>query len=165
MIEPVFYAMDSPLGEIRIAAENDIPVRISLTGNSMAKKAGAVKLPVNISQLMLAVRAYFDGGNISLNLAEKVLRDYVSVPPFTETVLRRVIRIPRGRTLSYGEVAAAAGKPGAARAVGNIMRENPFPIIIPCHRVIKADGSPGGYGSHPRMKVWLLGFESAPVSL
>jgi methylated-DNA-[protein]-cysteine S-methyltransferase len=45
------------------------------------------------------------------------------------------------------------------------MSGNPFPIIIPCHRVIKSDGAPGGYGGHPNMKIWLLGFEGTPITL
>lgn len=63
---------------------------------------------------------------------------------FRENVLNVVRRIPRGKTMSYAEVAARAGKPGAARAVGAIMKTN-FDPQIPCHRVIRADGTPGGY--------------------
>lgn len=63
---------------------------------------------------------------------------------FTQRVLAVVAKIPRGKILTYGEVAAAAGSPGAARAVGNIMKHNDDPKI-PCHRVIRADGVIGGY--------------------
>lgn len=63
---------------------------------------------------------------------------------FREKVLAVVRRIPRGETLTYGEVAALAGKPGAARAVGSIMSTNYDPHI-PCHRVVRADGKLGGY--------------------
>lgn len=63
---------------------------------------------------------------------------------FGERVLCVVQKIPRGKTLSYREVARRAGSPGAARAVGNIMAKN-FDLKIPCHRVIKSDGKIGGY--------------------
>ncbi len=63
---------------------------------------------------------------------------------FTQRVLDVVRRIPRGRVMTYRQVAAAAGSPGAARAVGSIMRKNIDPTV-PCHRVIKSDGTPGQY--------------------
>jgi len=63
---------------------------------------------------------------------------------FTECVRNVVRKIPKGQTLSYGEVAKAAGYPGAARAVGTIMANN-FDKTVPCHRVIRADGTPGRY--------------------
>lgn len=63
---------------------------------------------------------------------------------FTEKVLAVVKRIPKGKTLSYGEVARRAGNPGAARAVGSILKKN-FDPAVPCHRVIRSDGSLGEY--------------------
>jgi O-6-methylguanine DNA methyltransferase len=160
----MFYAMDSPLGEIRILVKDDMPLGISLTGHKAVKAAKGGQPARRISQLLLAIERYFQGKAIHNAFAESVLDNYVEQPPFAEAVLREVIHIPRGEILSYGEVAAMAGKPGAARAVGNIMSSNPFPIIIPCHRVIKSDGTPGGYGGHPNMKIWLLGFEGAPIT-
>jgi methylated-DNA-[protein]-cysteine S-methyltransferase len=74
---------------------------------------------------------------------------------FTDKVLAVVAKIPRGKVMSYGEVAAAAGSPGAARAVGNIMMHNNDPKI-PCHRVINADGSLGGYNGLQGTKRKLL---------
>lgn len=64
--------------------------------------------------------------------------------PFAERVRDAVRQIPKGQTRSYGEVARAIGHPGAARAVGTVMKNNYDPSV-PCHRVIKADGTPGGY--------------------
>lgn len=63
---------------------------------------------------------------------------------FTKRVLKVVAGIPKGKTMSYGQVAAVAGSPGAARAVGNIMKGN-YRKTVPCHRVVKSDGSMGGY--------------------
>jgi methylated-DNA-[protein]-cysteine S-methyltransferase len=74
---------------------------------------------------------------------------------FAEKVVAVVKRIPRGKTLSYKEVAARAGAPNAARAVGTIMSKNHDPKV-PCHRVIKSDGSPGGYNGFMGEKARLL---------
>ena len=83
--------------------------------------------------------------------------------PFTTRVLSVVRRIPPGRVASYGEVAAMAGRPRAARAVGNIMRTCKTPGI-PCHRVIAAGGRLGGYGGSEMMKRALLAAEGVTVS-
>ena len=74
---------------------------------------------------------------------------------FREKVLHVVAEIPRGEVLSYGEVAGIAGSPGAARAVGNIMKQN-YDSAIPCHRVIRADGTLGGYNRGGASKRRLL---------
>ncbi len=66
---------------------------------------------------------------------------------FQKSVLIIVSGIPKGEVLTYKEVAELAGKPKAYRAVGTALRKNPFPIRIPCHRVIRSDGSPGNYSS------------------
>lgn len=76
-------------------------------------------------------------------------------------VLEIVAGIPMGRTLSYGRVAHVLGRPGAARFVGNTMAANPYPILIPCHRVVKAGGAAGGFGGGTEMKEKLLGHEGA----
>ena len=81
---------------------------------------------------------------------------------FEARVLSVVRRIPVGRVASYGEVAAVAGKPGAARAVGNIMKGCARPDV-PCHRVIAAGGRLGGYGGHEALKRSLLVAEGVRV--
>lgn len=73
----------------------------------------------------------------------------LDAPAFTERVLRRLPAIPRGEVRTYGELAEAVGRPGAGRAVGQALRSNPYPLILPCHRVVRADGTPGGYGGVP----------------
>ena len=75
---------------------------------------------------------------------------------FKEKVLEVVSKIPRGKTMSYAEVAKAAGSPKAYRAVGNIMHNNPDPKRVPCHRVIRSDGTIGGYASGVKKKIALL---------
>ena len=75
---------------------------------------------------------------------------------FKEKVLEVVSKIPRGKTMSYAEVAKAAGSPKAYRAVGNIMHNNPDLKRVPCHRVIKSDGTIGGYAGGTKKKIALL---------
>lgn len=79
--------------------------------------------------------------------------------PFQKRVWAELTRIPYGETRSYGEIAAALGRPGAARAVGSANRSNCIPIVVPCHRVIKADGGLGGYDSGVEIKRKLLKLE------
>ncbi len=79
--------------------------------------------------------------------------------PFQKQVWQQLLLIPYGQTLSYGRQAAALGRPTAARAVGGANGKNPLPILIPCHRVIAADGSLGGYSSGLKTKEFLLSLE------
>ena len=98
------------------------------------------------------------------------IRAHVALPRYTQNmpstssfrnkVFRIVAKIPRGSTLTYGEVAARAGNRGAARAVGNILKTN-FDAAIPCHRVIRSDGSFGGYNRGAEKKRALLTSECA----
>lgn len=82
--------------------------------------------------------------------------DLSELSEFAAAVLEETSLIPWGETRSYGEVAAAIGHPGAARAAGNALARNPVPLIVPCHRVVLADGRPGGFGMGPTVKVNLL---------
>lgn len=88
---------------------------------------------------------------------------------FSEKVIRIAVRIPKGRTLSYKEVAKRAGNEKAARAVGNILNRYYFDCIrggmktIPCHRVIRSDGKIGGYARGTREKIRLLKKENRPL--
>ncbi|OGS37255.1 MAG: hypothetical protein A2293_15895 [Elusimicrobia bacterium RIFOXYB2_FULL_49_7] len=79
--------------------------------------------------------------------------------PFQEKVLRGQATVPRGSTLSYKGLAQRIGHPGAARAVGTALANNPFPLIIPCHRTIRADNTPGQFGGGRKMKKRLLALE------
>ncbi|WP_254506558.1 methylated-DNA--[protein]-cysteine S-methyltransferase [Anatilimnocola floriformis] len=91
--------------------------------------------------------------------------DFGAQSAFQKKVQRAVLRIPRGEIRSYGEIAAAAGSPGAARAVGSVMRMNRFPLVIPCHRVVASGGKVGGYScpSGIEMKEKLLALEGVTL--
>lgn len=73
--------------------------------------------------------------------------DLSQVPAFRREVLEACRKIPRGCTASYADLARAAGKPGASRAVGGAMSHNPLPLVVPCHRVLRSDGGLGGFSS------------------
>ncbi len=85
--------------------------------------------------------------------------DLSGLSDFSQAVLLELTRIPYGRTKSYGQVAAAVGRPQAARAVGRAVGANPVPIFAPCHRVVGADGSLTGFGSGLPTKRMLLDLE------
>ncbi len=83
------------------------------------------------------------------------------VSPFDRTILEATARIPAGCMATYGEVAARAGRPGCARAAGGALGRNPWPVLLPCHRVAGADGSLTGFGKGLPAKKALLAFESS----
>jgi methylated-DNA-[protein]-cysteine S-methyltransferase len=85
--------------------------------------------------------------------------------PFQKLVWAELRNIPAGATISYGELAKRIGRPGASRAVGLANGSNPIAIVVPCHRVIGANGSLTGYGGGMERKRWLLEHESAQRSL
>ncbi len=81
--------------------------------------------------------------------------------PFQRKVWKTLLRIPPGAVRTYGDVAAAIGRPTAARAVGRAVGDNPIAVLIPCHRVLRSDGTPGGYRWEPWRKQALLELEQA----
>ena len=105
--------------------------------------------------------AHLEGGSPDLDSIEL---DMAGVQEFDRRVYEIARGIARGATRSYGEVAAELGDAGAARAVGQALGRNPFPIIIPCHRVLAAAGRPGGFSAHGGVatKLRLLAIEGAP---
>ena len=87
--------------------------------------------------------------------------DNDSLSAFACKVQQALIKVPYGSVVTYGELAAMADSPKAARAVGRVMSSNPFPLLVPCHRVINADGSVGQYSAAhgSKTKAWLIDFE------
>lgn len=90
--------------------------------------------------------------------------DWSSLKPFQRAVLETAKQIPFGETRSYGWIAEHIGKPRAARAVGQALRSNPIPIILPCHRVVRGDGGLGGYAGGIALKRKLLTLEGAMLA-
>ncbi|MCK4810023.1 MAG: methylated-DNA--[protein]-cysteine S-methyltransferase [Candidatus Omnitrophica bacterium] len=78
---------------------------------------------------------------------------------FEKKVLKEVLKIPIGEIRTYSEIAKLAGKPKAYRAAANAVKKNPFPVFIPCHRVIKSNGDTGGYSLGKEMKKKLINLE------
>ena len=104
----------------------------------------------------LELDEYFEGRRRAFDLT----LDLRGLPAFTLSVLRELARVPYGETTTYGALAAKAGHPRAARAVGTVMNRNRIPIVLPCHRVVGADGSLVGYGGGLDIKAKLLELES-----
>jgi len=100
---------------------------------------------------------YFDGERRAFDLP----LDWRLVRGFTRAALEAVCDIPYGETAGYGEVAIAAGSPRAARAVGTACATTPFSVVVPVHRVVRADGSLGEYGGRPEVKQYLIDLERA----
>jgi methylated-DNA-[protein]-cysteine S-methyltransferase len=86
--------------------------------------------------------------------------DLSGMTPFRKKVMQELCEVPAGTTITYGELAAAAGSPGAARAVGNVMAANPVPLFVPCHRVVATQGL-GGFSGGLDVKRALLKLEKA----
>jgi len=166
---PLLYAMmaDTPVGILGLAAGASGLRRLEYTEGEDAFLAHLLALfpdrPVERSAALDAVRReldrYFAGRDLSF--ATRV--DLSDVTPFQQRVLRETAKVPAGHVLTYTEVATRAGRPRAARAAGNALHDNPVAIIVPCHRVLRGDGSLGGYGGGLAAKEWLLRHEGAIV--
>ncbi|MGH9190313.1 MAG: methylated-DNA--[protein]-cysteine S-methyltransferase [Acidimicrobiales bacterium] len=116
--------------------------------------------PADVARAVDGIVALLQGQATDLSF---VVLDMRGVPPFQRRVLEALRTIPPGRTVSYGEMAALAGTPGGARAVGQAVRRNPFAIVVPCHRVLAAGGGLGGFsaGGGVVTKLRLLSIEGA----
>jgi len=118
-----------------------------------------VELPQPVASLITELENYWNGG--PLPVVDPVIRGRAATTPLMRSIYDVVCSIPAGSTRTYAEVAAAAGRPGAARSVGSAMAGNPFAPMIPCHRVVGSDGSLRGYGGGLDMKESLLDMERA----
>lgn len=101
--------------------------------------------PDEIRQAALAIAGLLEGRGTDLR---GIRLDFGAVPPFHRAVYEAAREILPGRTATYGALAAKAGNPGAARAVGRAMSRNPFLLVVPCHRVVASDGTLGGFSAH-----------------
>jgi len=109
------------------------------------------------------LEAYFAKERRAWTAAEVPLGD-MRLGVFERAVYESLLAVPAGETVSYGELAEMAGYPRAARAVGNAMAANPIPVVVPCHRVIRSDGTLGRYGNDPAWKERLLIHEGWPAA-
>jgi len=123
-------------------------------------QAAAAIPPPAVEEAIDAVTTLLSGEPVDLGFVSLVLD---GIPEFDRRVYAAARDIPFGRTLTYGEVAKRIGEPGAARAVGKALGTNPFPIVVPCHRVLAADGKAGGFSAHGGVeaKIRILSIEHA----
>ncbi len=105
------------------------------------------KTPDWVEQAKAQIIRFFEGNPDALESLKKIKLDYGKISPFRMKVYEQLRKVKAGQVTSYRDLAEAAGAPGAARAVGTAMAKNPFPLIVPCHRVIKSDGSSGAYSA------------------
>ena len=110
-----------------------------------------------VSRIAKQVTEYLAGERQAFELE----LDLSYVTPFRRDVLLETARVPRGEVASYAEIARRVGRPLACRAVGNTMRTNPVPLVVPCHRIVASDGGVGGFGGGLDMKRRLLALEGA----
>lgn len=143
---------ESPIGKIALFAKNGRIIRLSI--NSDEKTDGIITEKV-LFEAEKQLSEYFSGKR------EKFEIEYEFYgTDFQKKVWRKLEKIPFGKTRTYGEIAAAIGKPKASRAVGSACHNNPIAIIVPCHRVIGAGGKLTGFASGTEIKKQLLGIES-----
>ena len=120
--------------------------------------------PVGVEDLKSRIIRYFDCDTQALNQTSEIKFDYDNITSFRRKVYERLRDTKPGEKISYAQLAQASGAPGAARAAGTAMSKNPFPLLIPCHRVIKSNEVSGGYSalSGTKSKEELLKMESKP---
>lgn len=153
-----FTTMESPIGEITLTSLDGV-----LTGVHMHEQRHRPSLPPgcsrddgSLTQVVAQLDSYFSG-----ELTDFELPMAMAGTEFQRRVWSALCEIPYGETISYGELARWVGNPKASRAVGLANGRNPIAIVVPCHRVIGADGSLTGYGGGLERKVWLLEHEAA----
>lgn len=135
----LFY--DSPIGRLGLMGEGDHLISLALPYSPVPLMMER-ETPV-LREAKKQLEAYFAG---TLRQFDLPLR--LEGTPFRLKVWEQLRQIPYGQAISYGELARRIGQPGASRAVGGANRHNPIAIIVPCHRVIAADGSQGGYSGN-----------------
>ncbi len=116
-----------------------------------------LRAPPRLDEAARQLGEYFAGSRRAFDLPV----DLRLAHGFRRDVLDHLLAIPYGRTESYAEVARASGNPKAVRAAGSACSHNPVPVVVPCHRVVRSDGSIGQYLGGTETKVWLLAMESA----
>ena len=167
LVDVAYATVDTPLGTGLVAATPRGLVRVALPNepveNVLAQLAEGVsprvlEFPTRLDEARRELDEYFEGRRDRFELP---LDWRLSHPGFYRRVLRATARVPFGEVITYGEAADRAGNPRAFRAAGTALGSNPIPIVVPCHRVIRAGGAIGNYGGGPQMKRYLLELEGA----
>lgn len=166
LLDIAYRTVDTPVGALLLAATGTGLLRVAFARedfdavlDTLAAKvsprilAAPGRLDVAVHQL----EEYFAGTRRTFDLP----LDYALSAGFRRTVQHYLPRIAYGRTASYGEVAREVGNPNAVRAVGTACATNPLPVVVPCHRVLRSDGSLGGYVGGDAAKSTLLHLERA----
>jgi len=160
LVDVRYDVTESPVGELFLASTDRGLCRISyrLEGQDeeLARLFGVRVLRMPLDAVRRELDEYFEGQRREFELPLDL-----RVAPFHEAVLHELARVPYGRTETYGALAAKVGRPKAARAVGTVMNRNPIPIVLPCHRIVGANGSLTGYGGGLDVKRALLELEGA----
>jgi methylated-DNA-[protein]-cysteine S-methyltransferase len=162
LVDVRYDTIATPVGELFVAATPRGLCRISYTPEGqdevVARIFGARVLQAPLDHVRRELDEYFDGRRRQFELALDL-----RVAPFHEQVLAELARVPYGQTDTYGHLARLVGHPKAARAVGTVMNRNPIPIVLPCHRILGANGSLTGYGGGLEAKRLLLRLEGATL--
>ncbi|WP_347344410.1 methylated-DNA--[protein]-cysteine S-methyltransferase [Microbacterium sp.] len=165
MTRTAFSLHPTPIGEVLVVVSDDGLVALRVLDGpdddalaELGHALGAFPSPDDEATASVAAQLdeYFAGVRRDFELA----LDWRLVHGFTREALEAVCEIPYGETASYGEVAITAGRPRAHRAVGTACARTPMSIVVPAHRVVRADGSIGGYGATPEHKRFLLDLEA-----
>jgi methylated-DNA-[protein]-cysteine S-methyltransferase len=160
LVDVRYDVVDSPIGALLVAATDRGLCRISFSTDQEDERLARIFGPRVLRAPLDAVRReldeYFAGARTAFDLPIDL-----RVAPFHEAVLTELARVPYGRTETYGGLATRVGRPRAARAVGTVMHSNPIPIVLPCHRIVGANGSLTGYAGGLHVKRALLELEGA----
>jgi methylated-DNA-[protein]-cysteine S-methyltransferase len=148
--------MQSPVGTLTLTAEDGKLTRLHMDGQRHAPGASPdwERDDDGLADVVEQLEAYFAGSRETFDVPLAL-----AGTEFQRAVWAGLLEIPYGETISYGELAQRVGRPGASRAVGLANGRNPVAIIVPCHRVIGANGTMTGYGGGLDRKVWLLDHE------
>jgi methylated-DNA-[protein]-cysteine S-methyltransferase len=169
LADALFTRLSTPIGRLLVVSGPEGLVRIAFETEAedaaLAEVAAALGPRVIGSDREMtvprdALSAYFEGGE-ALDLPVDLR---LAAAPFRRAVLEELREVPRGATVSYGELAARAGNPKAARAVGTACARNPVPIVVPCHRVLPGTGRLGSYRGGPERKAALLSLEGVATA-
>ena len=166
LLDVAYTTVDSPVGPLLLAATPQGLVRVAYDVenhdrvlDALARRLSprVLRAPGRLATAARELDEYFGGRRREFDLP----LDMSLSKGFRQLVQRHLPEIGYGQTRTYGQVAALVGNPRAVRAVGTACATNPLPVVVPCHRVLKADGTPGGYVGGQEAKVTLLTLEAA----